>query len=130
MRSPIWTLSLNHLNNGFVCGGLNGLCYICSTSNCDTPERVITLHKSDIIHCVYSENDLYVFTADVQGIIRMINSVTGNCERIFIVKSAISAMCLCDNDTLLMVGDEHGDVFMFDVNRSSLLSKLSLFDCV
>lgn len=123
-------MSLNHSNNGFVCGGLNGLSYICSTSNCDTPERVITLHKSDIIHCLYSENDLYVFTADVQGIVRMVNIVTGNCERIFIVKSAISTMCLCDKDTLLMIGDENGDVFLFDVNRSSLLTRRSLFDCV
>ena len=60
----------------------------------------------------------------------MVNIVKGNCERIFIVKSAISTMCLCDKDTLLMIGDENGDVFLFDVNRSSLLTRRSLFDCV
>lgn len=60
----------------------------------------------------------------------MFNSVTGNCERIFITTSSISCFTLMNDDSLLLVGDENGYLRVFGILNSVLLIREQLFDCV
>ena len=71
-----------------------------------------------------------MFTADQQGVIRMTNSISGQCQRLFITHSNIICFALGKEDTILTVGDEDGYLHVYSVETSELLIKKHFFDCV
>ena len=104
--------------------------YVCSTSNTVSPLFTHPLHNTDIIHCLFSSNDKYVFTADEGGIVRMTNTLTKQCERLFIAKTEITCLTLCNKDYCVVVGGEDGWIYLFSVISSNLLVSLKCFDVV
>ena len=129
-KSPLWTVSFNHKNNCFACGGLNGRVYFCSTGNCSSPLHVFSNHKADISHLLFSQNDLYLITADTQGVIRLTNVLTGECERLFLSNPSISCIALCLNDSVLAVGSENGSLSLFEISSSKCVLQQDFFDVV
>ena len=87
-------------------------------------------HKADISHLLFSQNDLYLISADSQGVIRLTNTLTGECERLFLSNTAISCIALCNNDAILAVGSENGSLSLFDVSSSKCILQQDFFDVV
>lgn len=76
-RLPIWDLALNHRNSHFAFGGLDCRVYFCNSAVDDAPIRVFSQHHAPITRLCFTQNDVFLLSADEAGEVRMTDVSSG-----------------------------------------------------
>ncbi|KAK8795301.1 hypothetical protein WA588_004149, partial [Blastocystis sp. NMH] len=126
-RCPLWSIRFSHRNSRFVCGGLDARVYVCSTGEA-APWRVESYHRSSVTHCLFTSNDDYTVTCDNGGEIRLINTNTGQCERLLVTKAAVSKIEVWKDNQFIVFGTEDGFVGVYRVITGKIVFLKQLFD--